>query len=901
MNNSLRRVRNVLIALLGFVMLLTSFTALMLFKSVKANADTAENNYYYDQLTPEAKRFYNAIKAMDEAGTLKSGKGEYDLIANNVVTSSQLAKFSQDSDVMVAFGAARDAYSMDHPELFYIEMSYLSINVGTKGGNYVATLGTGRADNYYIEDGFSSEAEINAAITAFNAKVDEIVTAANNLSTTADKVTYVDNYLATNVLYTFIPEDQSAGSYIHNPYGALVNNAAVCEGYARAFKVIMDKLDIPCVIVQGYARTSDDDAEEETWDAHMWNNVRIDNLWYGIDSTWDSTWGNSTGVYDKYLLKGSIAFNAEHSADTVVSAVGFEFSYPFLNAYNYNATAEDTNGFEFTFTQSDVNTVVKVSYEGKGAKALATEGKYLAVKFTYDGATPEWWCPTSCEYTFDEDTDTYTQFTNYASTYNTVQFAVFTVAPDLYNDNFEATYQYSAEPAAENVVAMTAEIGNGASSKKVSTPFAIKVTPSNSSALDPSTESYEFEIQYSEQLRQDNSVEKVDVKIENASGVSLIGDNRVKIENFTWEGDTVKFTLYPSKQLSDTDYIITLDGLLGKDTNLAPDAVSYRFWRKSTVCSKVFNDGRLWMNVYGTPNLVADDDLSVEGWTDSNGNYVSQNQRSQLMLVASKPDDTTSATMTDMAQEEMGVASSDILKSQTYEIDLLLCGCVQTIPNGSYMQVGFGFPEGYGPEDAGATFKVFHYISDGNGNITGVEEVPCVVTEYGIIATVKSFSPYAIVAVKSSAIESTTKSIYARTVGLGGSVTGGLQQIEEGNSVTYTFTPNSGYKVERVILNGETKAVNGATSVTYSYAELEANNVLEVYFVAESVAAKEEAEGITPVYPSLKVNLAGVTTSTEANSSSPVAGWVIAVIIVAALFVVAAIVMVALKLFRRRR
>jgi hypothetical protein len=483
--------------------------------------------------------------------------------------------------------------------------------------------------------------------------------------------------------------------------------------------------------------------------------------------------------------------------------------------------------------------------------------------------------------------------------FRSVEFAVFTVAP---NDDAGMGI-YTEEPAQDKVVAMTGEIGSGSTSSSTTSPYAIKITPSNSSALNPETESYDVTIQYSETLRQDTSVETADVKITNKNNQSLVAKGRVEIENFTWEGDTVKFTLKPSKQFSDTDYIITLNGLVGKTSGQAPDAVSYRFWRKSTVCSKVYNDGRLWMNVYGTPNLVADSDLSEVEFKDSNGELYSKNQRSQLMLVASKPDETKSAEMIDKATEEMGVDSSAVLQSSTYEIDLLLCGCVQTVPDGSYMQVGFGFPEGYGPEDAGATFKVFHYKSDGS-----VEEVPCVVTEYGIIATVSSFSPYAIVAVKSDAVTNSTKSAYARTVGLGGEVTvtksgedaHGVVGVKSGESITYTFKANEGYQVERIVLNGKETIVKGETQVTYTYDELADNNMLEVYFVAKTVAEREESQGITPVYASVKTTLPGANTSKNtANGGTP--SWLVPVIVVAAVLVVVAVATVVVIKIRKRR
>jgi hypothetical protein len=175
------------------------------------------------------------------------------------------------------------------------------------------------------------------------------------------------------------------------------------------------------------------------------------------------------------------------------------------------------------------------------------------------------------------------------------------------------------------------------------------------------------------------------------------------------------------------------------------------------------------------------------------------------------------------------------------------------------MQVAFGFPAGYGPEDAGATFKLFHYKSDGS-----VEEIPCVVTEYGIIATVSSFSPYAVVAFDSTKVANTSKSAYARTVGLGGEVSvakngtadHGVVAVTANDTITYTFTPNQGYKAERIVLNGtETILTAGQTSVTYSYADLANDNILEVYFVANTVAEYEAANGITPVYASVKAVL----------------------------------------------
>jgi hypothetical protein len=308
------------------------------------------------------------------------------------------------------------------------------------------------------------------------------------------------------------------------------------------------------------------------------------------------------------------------------------------------------------------------------------------------------------------------------------------------------------------------------------------------------------------------------------------------------------------------------------------------------------------MNVYGTPSLVAESNLAEEdSWSS-----IPTNQRSQLMLVVETPDQTTSDQMLNMMETETGISDSAVKKTATYDIDLLLCGCVQTVPEGSFMQVGFGFPDGYGPESAGVTFKVYHYKKDADGNITSVEEVECVITEYGIIAKVDSFSPYMVVAVDKSAVTTTTKGVYARAVGLGGDVTGGLQTIASGSSVTYTLTPASGYVVDRVLLNGTALSADKYTdnTLTLSYDELSDNNMIEVSYVAESALARDAERGITVVYPNLKIaaeptSQKAVAAGDELAPAGSFPVWAIVLVVVAIVVIVSAAVISILLLKKR--
>ena len=67
----------------------------------------------------------------------------------------------------------------------------------------------------------------------------------------------------------------------HNILGVFAFHKAQCEGIAKAFKVLLNTVDIKCIVVTGEAgkngRTS----------PHAWNIVNIDGKAYHVDVTWN--------------------------------------------------------------------------------------------------------------------------------------------------------------------------------------------------------------------------------------------------------------------------------------------------------------------------------------------------------------------------------------------------------------------------------------------------------------------------------------------------------------------------------------------------------------------------------------------------------------------------------------
>jgi len=116
------------------------------------------------------------------------------------------------------------------------------------------------------------------------------------------KIYLAHNYLAANVTYRDKCDSSLDSSYTQSAYGALINHMCVCQGYAEAFKRIMDYNKIECDIVCGQIVGSTEH--------HAWNIVSLGkkDSYYHIDVTWDSA-GSSPGYM--YFCKNDNHFNGK--------------------------------------------------------------------------------------------------------------------------------------------------------------------------------------------------------------------------------------------------------------------------------------------------------------------------------------------------------------------------------------------------------------------------------------------------------------------------------------------------------------------------------------------------------------------------------------------------------------
>lgn len=284
------------------------------------------NRMYYSQLDIYGRMIYDKIN--DNIDKLKSGTyiADFDTAFNDLLHEENGSEVLEN-----AFQFSINAFLFDNPEVFYIDITkiYMSTEVISLGPLklYKVRIGPLEGENY-LSDIFDDEYEVNIAIQKMESIKQQIkLKIYGNLY---NQIKMIHDYLISSIEY----DNELSSSSIYTAYGALTQGKAVCEGYAKAFKYILDDLEIPCVIACGLARNSNGKTE-----SHAWNYVKIDGNWYAVDCTWDDPLIIGIGtvspdVYKRYLLKGSRDFFEDHFEDGKI-VEGSSFVYPTISEENY--------------------------------------------------------------------------------------------------------------------------------------------------------------------------------------------------------------------------------------------------------------------------------------------------------------------------------------------------------------------------------------------------------------------------------------------------------------------------------------------------------------------------------------------------------------------------------------
>ena len=158
------------------------------------------------------------------------------------------------------------ALTDDHPEIFWLTgtIGYYSDNEATVVQMY---------------SGYSPE-EVDARVSALRTAANEFYATVPDELSAFERQVRVHDFLIDNVTYDsnvdMVDLDKNDPD-VFTVYGAMVNHVAVCEGYARAFQMLLNGLGVECVGLMGQSQDQ----------MHMWNAVKQDDLWFQTDVTWD--------------------------------------------------------------------------------------------------------------------------------------------------------------------------------------------------------------------------------------------------------------------------------------------------------------------------------------------------------------------------------------------------------------------------------------------------------------------------------------------------------------------------------------------------------------------------------------------------------------------------------------
>lgn len=217
------------------------------------------------------------------------------------------------------------AFNRDHAEVFWLG-TVVSPVTYTQGNQLVSGIVVGGPARSAL---YPDERAIKKGIADRDAWAESILAAAPSEQDPEERIRYFNEWLTKNNEYNtseslteLRPSYLDAWTCMSALEGREGVKGPVCEAYARAFKVLCDRSNIPCVLADGMAVTSTGSG------AHMWNSVNLGGGWYGVDVTWNDPRGGKGGKVSgventKYLLVG---------ADTVVGSMTYGQSHPETNA-----------------------------------------------------------------------------------------------------------------------------------------------------------------------------------------------------------------------------------------------------------------------------------------------------------------------------------------------------------------------------------------------------------------------------------------------------------------------------------------------------------------------------------------------------------------------------------------
>ena len=204
-----------------------------------AQSEEGHQEYYFKQLTEEEQRVYRELLK-----GIRAREKEFYLT------------ISDDDSIDRSYHAVLK----DYPEIFWVH-------------NREKIYKTTYSDSDYcvFTPGYTyTDSEIDEIQTAMEQSFQEVRALIPEDASDYEKVRIVYTYVIDHTQYQTGEDDQSIA-------GVFWKKSAVCAGYAGAVQYLLERLDIPCIYVDGSTKGSTE--------GHAWDIVKIGQEYYYVDAT----------------------------------------------------------------------------------------------------------------------------------------------------------------------------------------------------------------------------------------------------------------------------------------------------------------------------------------------------------------------------------------------------------------------------------------------------------------------------------------------------------------------------------------------------------------------------------------------------------------------------------------
>ena len=206
--------------------------------------------YYYSVMSPEEKQAYRMIFDGLKARSYHVGV-TVDLARNQV----------QEIYLRVLY---------DNPLFFYVNQRVIRM--------------TGEPGAYdLLPEYLYSQREILQLTREVRNVVDKVAVKARQMPNEFRLEKYLHDSVVKSVAYDYDSLSKSDCFNAHSIIGCFLDRKAVCEGIAKAFKLLCNEFSMKCIVVLGKA-SPDGDLSGDCY--HAWNLVKVNGNYYYVDTTW---------------------------------------------------------------------------------------------------------------------------------------------------------------------------------------------------------------------------------------------------------------------------------------------------------------------------------------------------------------------------------------------------------------------------------------------------------------------------------------------------------------------------------------------------------------------------------------------------------------------------------------